>query len=74
MGNQQNRIGVGVHQENSFPVVDLADLLCGSRHIFIRHQDRLYVLRLTRQNKLILTRAEDEHVVAATNPDEARDE
>jgi hemin uptake protein HemP len=36
--------------------VDLKDLLQGSSEIEIVHQDEVYTLRLTRNNKLILTK------------------
>lgn len=74
MGNQQGRAVVGARQETPSPEVDLAELLCGSRHMMIRHGDRLYVLRLTRQNRLILTRAEGEQIVATTSASKAHDE
>jgi len=35
--------------------VDLRDLLRGSRELLIVHQGRTYCLRLTRNDKLILT-------------------
>lgn len=40
--------------------VALSDLLGEARQIYIQHEDRRYVLRLTRQNKLILTRDESD--------------
>ena len=38
--------------------VDIQDLLAGARQIVILHRERRYILRITRQNKLILTRDE----------------
>jgi hemin uptake protein HemP len=38
------------------PVVDCANLLRGHRQAFITHDGCVYVLRLTRGNKLILTK------------------
>ncbi|HMN35372.1 MAG TPA: hemin uptake protein HemP [Chiayiivirga sp.] len=37
------------------PVIDSRDLLRGQREILIRHGDREYRLRHTRNDKLILT-------------------
>lgn len=36
--------------------VDLEEILCGERGITIRHAGARYTLRLTRQNKLLLTK------------------
>ncbi|MCB1792684.1 MAG: hemin uptake protein HemP [Gammaproteobacteria bacterium] len=36
--------------------IDSAALLRGGDRLLIRHRDHLYVLRLTRQGKLILTK------------------
>lgn len=41
-------------------VIELNELLGEARRVRIRHEERLYVLRLTRQNRLILTRDEAE--------------
>lgn len=38
--------------------VTVGDLMGDARQLGILHEDRRYVLRLTRQNKLILTRDE----------------
>lgn len=38
------------------PIVDCATLLRGHRQAFITHDECIYVLRLTRGNKLILTK------------------
>jgi hemin uptake protein HemP len=42
--------------QSATPVVDCADLLLGHRQAFITHDGCVYVLRLTRGNKLILTK------------------
>lgn len=50
----------GVHGERSIPLADnrlnSRDLFAGAREITISHGDEIYRLRLTAQNKLILTK------------------
>lgn len=36
--------------------IPVSELLQGARRVIIRHGDKRYVLQLTRQNKLILTK------------------
>ena len=38
------------------PVVDIRDLVAGGREVIIRHADESYRLRITANNRLILTK------------------
>lgn len=43
-------------KETSIPCLDSRDLFAGQREVLIQHEGQLYRLRITQQNKLILTK------------------
>lgn len=58
-GRSQKPCGeCGQDAQSTERVVDLPELMGAARRMFIMHDDRRYVLRITKQNKLILTRDE----------------
>lgn len=48
--------GMPVSSDASLPVLDSTALLCASREVLIRHGSETYRLRLTRHDRLILTK------------------
>lgn len=46
----------GATEASAIPVIDSRELFQGSRQVQILHAGRVYVLRQTRDNKLILTK------------------
>ena len=49
------RDGIATRAETATRIVELSTLLDGNDRMYIVHSDRKYCLRLTAQNKLILT-------------------
>ncbi len=47
--------------------IELSALMQGQRRLIIQHDEKRYALKLTRQNKLILTRDEDDRRASATS-------
>ena len=46
----------GTTQDAAVPAIDSQDLFRGSRQVQILHAGQVYILRQTRDNKLILTK------------------
>lgn len=54
--NSAKAITVTLHCQAGLPHVFSHDLLCGGRRLIIEHDGEQYCLRLTRNEKLILTK------------------